>query len=263
MDNRPIGLMDSGLGGLSVVKKVIAKMPREDTVFWGDQAHMPYGDRSQAEIVDLTRGGLNFLLQQNSKVIIFACNTMTAQAMPILQAETDRQIIGVIQSGALLTAKEVPGGSVAVIGTTATVESGKYTKEIHYRDPQIKVLELATPKLAPLVEAGENAQVRQAIVNESLAPLQHQQFDAVVLGCTHYPFIAQEIQRTVGPGIQLIDPADQVAQYTFNVLKRDGLLAARRGLGQHRYYTTGKAARFAAVARQWLSQPDLQAEHLD
>ncbi|MCI1290625.1 MAG: glutamate racemase [Lactobacillus sp.] len=263
MDNRPIGLMDSGLGGLSVVKKVIAKMPHEDTIFWGDQAHMPYGDRQQDEIISLARTGLNFLLSQNVKVVIFACNTMTAQAMPTLQAETDRQIIGVIQSGALLAAKKTRNLKVGVIATTATVESQDYTKEIHYRNQKIKVVEQATPKLAPLVEANEPAAVRQAIVSESLQPLVGADFDSLVLGCTHYPFIAKEIQAAVGPQVQLIDPADQVAQYTFNVLKRDGLLAQRQTAGQHQYFTTGQAASFSTMARAWLDQPDLTAQHLD
>lgn len=263
MDNRPIGLMDSGLGGLSVVKKVIAKMPNEDTVFWGDQAHMPYGDRQQDEIISLARTGLDFLLSQNVKVVIFACNTMTAQAMPTLQAETDRQIIGVIQSGALLAAKKTRNLKVGVIATTATVESQDYTKEIHYRNSKIKVVEQATPKLAPLVEANEPRSVRQAIVSESLQPLQGEDFDSLVLGCTHYPFIANEIQAAVGPQVQLIDPADQVAQYTFNVLKRDGLLAKRPAKGRHQYFTTGKAASFSKMARAWLNQPDLTAQHLD
>ncbi|MCH3904690.1 MAG: glutamate racemase [Lactobacillus sp.] len=263
MDNRPIGLMDSGLGGLSVVKKVIAKMPHEDTVFWGDQAHMPYGDRKQDDIINLARTGLNFLLSKDVKVVIFACNTMTAQAMPTLQAETDRQIIGVIQSGALLAAKKTHNLKVGVIATTATVESRDYTKEIQYRNPKIEVVEQATPKLAPLVEANEPSAVRQAIVAESLAPLQDYDFDSLVLGCTHYPFIASEIQAAVGPQVQLIDPADQVAQYTFNVLKRDGLLADRTVVGMHRYFTTGKAATFSHMARAWLNAPGLTAEHLD
>lgn len=263
MDNRPIGLMDSGLGGLSVVKKVIAKMPHEDTVFWADQAHMPYGDRQQDDIISLARTGLNFLLSQNVKVVIFACNTMTAQAMPTLQTETDRQIIGVIQSGALLAAQKTRNLKVGVIATTATVESKAYTKEIHYRNPNIKVIERAMPKLAPLVEANQPRTIRQAVVSESLQSLQGADFDSLVLGCTHYPFIAKEIQAVVGPQVQLIDPADQVAQYTFNVLKRDGLLAQRQENGQHSYFTTGNVATFSEMARAWLKQPALTARHLE
>mgnify|MGYP001298304538 FL=1 len=263
MDNRPIGLLDSGLGGLTVVKKVIEKMPNEKTIFIGDQAHMPYGDRPKEEIISLTRHLVRFLLDQDVKIIIFACNTATATAMKVIAPEIDRQIIGVIQSGALAAAQTTKTKKVAVIGTTATVNSEAYVDEIKARDHEIQVSQLAAPLLAPLVEADEGPEIRQKVVEKSLAPLKADTFDTLVLGCTHYPIIASEIRSVVSPKTMLVDPADQVSQYTQNVLRRDGLLADDKQIPDHRYYTTGQAAKFTKVARQWLNDPSLETLHVD
>lgn len=263
MDSRPIGLLDSGLGGLTVVKKVIQAMPWESTVFIGDQANMPYGDRSKEEIIALTRKSMDYLLSQDVKVIIFACNTATAMAMPILQKETDRQIIGVIQSGALLASKTTRNKKVATISTQATKSAHSYRDDIQARDPEIQVTELATPKLAPLVEREPGQAEIDRVVKESLQPLQGKEFDTLVLGCTHYPLIQDSIASCVPQGTNIVDPAYQVALYTYNVLRRDGLLADWRGDAAHKYVTTGDPDRFAEVASKWLGEPNLKAVHRD
>ena len=214
MDNRPIGVLDSGLGGLTVLKKVIEKMPNESTIFIGDQANMPYGDRSKEEIISLTRDSVNFLLSKDVKIIIFGCNTATA-------------------------ARTTETKNVAVIGTKATVNSHSYLKEIQYRDPEIQVSEFAQPKLAPLAEEDPAEEIKQAVVSESLAPLKNIDYDTLVLGCTHYPLLRDEIVAVVGQDKKIVDPADQVAQYTYNVLRRDGLFAADDSNTTHEYYTTG------------------------
>lgn len=261
MDNRPIGLLDSGVGGLSVVKKVIAKLPHESTIFIGDQANMPYGDKSKAQVVELTRRMVNFLSAQDVKLIIFACNTATAAAMNIIQKEIKQQIIGVIQSGSLAAARRTLTKQVAVIGTRVTINDHAYRNAIHYRDPKIKVAELATPKLAPLVEAQEDFQTNLKVVKSSLKRLSDLKFDTLVLGCTHYPFIEKEISQAIGGTIQIVDPADQVAQYTENVLKRDNLLSDSSV--SHQYFTTGNAQEFARVARLWLHDDSISANHVD
>lgn len=261
MDNRPIGLLDSGIGGLTVLKKVIAKLPNESTVFIGDQAHMPYGDRSREEVVELTRNSVKFLLSKNVKVIIFACNTATAAAMDIIQKEIEPQIIGVIQSGSLAAARVSKSKKVAVIGTKVTIASHAYKNEIQFRDSEIAVTELATPHLAPLVEKQASFEENLKEVKNSLLPLKNQKFDTMVLGCTHYPIIRDEIRAAVGEAVTLVDPADQVAQYTENVLKRDKLQAT--GPAKHEYYTTGDAANFTVVAEKWLNDQTVCAEHVE
>ena len=202
MDNRPIGLLDSGLGGLSVAKKVIEKLPNESTVFIGDNAHMPYGDRTKEEIIELVRKSVHFLLDKNVKLIIFACNTATAMI-----------IFGVIQSGSLAASRTTKNKKVAVVSTKATAESHAYAKEIRFRDPEIQVTELAAPKLAPLVEAQKDHETNLKVVKESLTPLQGKDFDTLIMGCTHYPLIQKEFKEAINDkNVTILDPADQVPQ---------------------------------------------------
>lgn len=264
MDNRPIGLLDSGLGGLSVAKKVIEKLPNESTVFIGDNAHMPYGDRTKEEVIELTRKSVKFLLSQNVKLIIFACNTATAAAMSTIQEEIDPQIIGVIQSGSLAAARTTKNKKVAVVATNVTVNSHAYAKEIHFRDPEIQVTELAAPKLASLVEAQKDHATNLAVVKESLAPLEGKDFDTLIMGCTHYPLIQTEFEEAVdNKKVTILDPADQVAQYTFNVMRRDGLFSDENQPAVHEYYTTGDPTSFDRLARTFMDDDTLTSKHVD
>lgn len=263
MDNRPIGLLDSGDGGFSVVKKVIKKLPEESTIFIGDNAHMPYGDKTKEEVIELTRHSVNFLLSQDVKLIIFACNTATAAAMPTIQKEIEPQIIGVIQSGSLAAARATKNKKVAVSATPVTIASHAYEKEIQFRDPEIEVTEVATPKLAPLVEAMEDYETNLKVVKDSLKPFEGKGFDTFVLGCTHYPLIQKEFEAALPDGVEIVDPADQVAQYTFNVMRRDGLFAAPGSVAKHDYYTTGDPAKFEKMGQSFLNDPSLKAKHVD
>ena len=264
MDNRPIGLLDSGLGGLSVVKKVIKKLPNESTIFIGDNAHMPYGNRTKEDIIDLTRKSVKFLLKNDVKLVIIACNTATATAMDTIEKEIDPQVIGVIQSGALAAARTTKNKKVAVVATSVIVASHAYEKELHFRDPEIKVTELAAPKLAPLVEAQEDHATNLKVVKESLVPLQGKGFDTLVLGCTHYPLIQREFTEAINdPKVTILDPADQVAQYTFNVMHRDGLFSEAGHQAEHKYYTTGNADSFDKLARTFMDDAALTSEHVD
>lgn len=263
MDNRPIGLLDSGDGGFSVVKKVIKKLPEESTIFIGDNAHMPYGDKSKEEVIELTRHSVNFLLNKDVKLIIFACNTATAVAMPTLQEEVAPQIIGVVQSGSLAAARTTENKKVAVAATPVTIASHAYKKEIQYRDPEIEVTELAAPKLAPLVEAMEDYDTNLKVVRESLEPLKGKDFDTFVLGCTHYPLIQKEFEAVLPDNVSIVDPADQVAQYTFNVMRRDGLFATPGSVACHEYYTTGATGTFEKMGRSFLGDKHLTAQHVN
>ncbi|WEV71221.1 glutamate racemase [Lactobacillus sp. ESL0785] len=263
MDNRPIGLLDSGVGGLTVVKKVMQKMPHESTVFIGDNAHIPYGDKSKEEIIALTRQSVKFLLSKDVKLIIFACNTATAAAMPTIQKEVDQQIIGVIQSGSLAAAGVTKNKRVAVVGTQVTAASHAYQKELKFRDPEIKVTELAAPKLVPLIERDADAATCLTAVKESLAPIKQQDFDTIILGCTHFPIIRDQFAQVLSKRVQIVDPADQVAQYTYNVMKRDDLFSSPQAMVSHEYYTTGDVAMVNELGRSFLGEPMFSARHLD
>lgn len=262
MDNRPIGLLDSGVGGFSVVKKVIEKLPNESTVFIGDSANMPYGEKTKEQVIELTRRSVKFLLSKNVKLIIFACNTATAATMPTLQKEIDQQIIGVIQSGSLAAAKTTKNKKVAVAATPVTINSHAYQKEIKFRDSNIQVKEVATPELAPLIEAQKDYETNLKAVEKALKPLKNSDFDTFILGCTHYPIIQPEFAQVLGKDITIVDPADQVAQYTYNVMKRDKLFSNSDNV-HHEYFTTGDPEMFAKMGQHFLGEEKLTAKQVD
>ena len=262
MDNRPIGLLDSGVGGLTVVKKIIAKMPHEATVFIGDNAHIPYGDKSKAEIIALTKQSVNFLISKNVKLIIFACNTATAVAMKTIQKEIEPQIIGVIQSGAVAAANATKNKNVAVVATKMTVGLHAYQKEIQARDPEITVNEIAAPQIVPLIENNAGHQAYMAALKKILLPINNLGVDTLVLGCTHYPIIRSEFAQCVKPAVQIIDPADQVAQYTYNIMKRDQMFTDSSAKGKHEYYTTGDVKMFDELGKIVLQDEKFSAQHL-
>lgn len=262
MDNRPIGLLDSGVGGLTVVKKIIAKMPHEATVFIGDNAHIPYGDKSKAEIIALTKQSVNFLISKNVKLIIFACNTATAVAMKTIQKEIEPQIIGVIQSGAVAAANATKNKNVAVVATKMTVGLHAYQKEIQARDPEITVNEIAAPQIVPLIENNAGHQAYMAALKKILLPINNLGVDTLVLGCTHYPIIRSEFAQCVKPAVQIIDPADQVAQYTYNIMKRDQMFTDSSAKGKHEYYTTGDVKMFDELGKIVLQDENFSAQHL-
>ncbi|MBC6343013.1 glutamate racemase [Lactobacillus kimbladii] len=262
MDNRPIGLLDSGVGGLTVVKKIIAKMPHEATVFIGDNAHIPYGDKSKAEIIALTKQSVNFLLSKNVKLIIFACNTATAVAMKAIQKEIEPQIIGVIQSGADAAANATKNKNIAVVATKMTVGLHAYQKEIQARDPEITVNEIAAPQIVPLIENNAGHQAYMAALKKILLPINNLGVDTLVLGCTHYPIIRSEFAQCVKPAVQIIDPADQVAQYTYNIMKRDQMFTDSSAKGKHEYYTTGDVKMFDELGKIVLQDEKFSAQHL-
>ena len=224
---------------------------------------MPYGDKNDKEVINLTRQSVKFLMSKNVKLIIFACNTATAVAMTTLQKEFKPQIIGVIQSGSLAAVHATRNKKVAVMATPVTINSHAYKKEIQFRDPKIEVSELAAPKLAPLIEKQKDYSTNLAAVKESIKPLENKNFDTFVLGCTHYPIIEKEFAASLPKGVKIIDPADQVAQYTFNVMKRDSLFHDNSGKNYHQYYTTGDVNKFETMGRSVLGEKTLVAKPIN
>lgn len=262
MDNRPIGLLDSGVGGLTVVKKVIAKMPNESTVFIGDNAHIPYGDKSRDEIIALTLQSVKFLLSKNVKLIIFACNTATAVAMADIQKQVKPPIIGVIQSGAQAAIKKTKNKKIAVVATQMTVALHAYQQELKARDPEIAVTELAAPQIVPLIEGNAGHDAYVATLQKTLIPLNRLDVDTLILGCTHYPIIRNEFAQCVKPEVKLVDPADQVAQSAYDVMKRAHLLTSSEDDGKHEYYTTGNVQLFNDIGHMVLNNSNFVAKQI-
>ena len=262
MDERPIGLMDSGLGGLSVMRVLHQQLPKESLVFVGDQGHFPYGTKSQEELQRLVLNIGHFLVEQNIKMMIVACNTATGAALPLLQQTLPVPVIGVIEPGAI-AAVHHHLRMVGVIGTASTIKKGAYPATIHRLAPQMTVYSHAAQAMVPVVEHGLTGTPQaQETVNTALSFFDQHPVDGLILGCTHFPFLAPEIQQKMGPNVRLIDPADETIKQAQATLTTQGLLADQDA-GTVKLYTTGDRADLVAGAQQWLAGQFTSCDHID
>jgi glutamate racemase len=253
-DQRPIGIFDSGVGGLTVVGQIHKTLPNEDLVYLGDTARVPYGSKSPATVVRFACEDTAFLVGQHVKAVVVACNTASAWALPTLAEKFSVPIFGVIEPGAAAAVVHSARRRIGVIGTKATIRSGAYARSILGRDPSAKIFAAACPLLVPLVEEGwvEHA-VTLAVLEEYLAPLLKQEVDTLVLGCTHYPLLKAAIQKVAGPEVRLVDSAESCATYVLDELARRQLLnsdRARSGIIQP--FVTDEVERFEDLAERFL-----------
>lgn len=250
---KAIAILDSGVGGLTVVKEVIRQLPQEQIVYFGDTFRAPYGPRSAAEVQAFTMQIVNFLLELKPKMIVMACNTATAIALEHIRKVVSIPVVGVIHPGSRAAIKKTRTGVVGVIGTEGTIHSGAYEKALKQISPSIKVVSQACPLLVPLVEQGlfdkEEAKV---IVNDSLQGMKDVPLDCLILGCTHYPFLTHLIHDVMGSGVELINSAEETAREISTVLYHRGELAAVEHSPQHQFYCSGDPALFQSIAQQWL-----------
>lgn len=263
MDNRPIGFLDSGVGGLTVVRELLRQLPHEDVVYIGDSARAPYGPSPAEQIRDYTWQMVNFLLTKNVKMIVLACNTATAVVWEEVKAKLDIPVLGVILPGASAAIKSTTHQKIGVIGTPMTVSSGIYQEKIQHLAPDMKVTSLACPKFVPLVESNElTSSVSKKVVYETLKPLVGK-VDTLVLGCTHYPLLKPIIQNVMGPSVKLIDSGAECVRDISVLLNYFELNKSRELAGQnHRFYTTANANSFAAIAEKWLER-SVNVEHVN
>lgn len=261
MDNRPIGFLDSGVGGLTVVRELMRQLPHEEIVYIGDSARAPYGPRPAEQIREYTWELVNFLLTKNVKMIVFACNTATAVAWEEVKEKLKIPVLGVILPGSSAAIKSSTGGKIGVIGTPMTIASDIYNEKIKALAPQMEVQSLACPKFAPLVESNQIASsVAKKVVYESLAPLVGK-VDTLVLGCTHYPLLRPIIQNVMGPQVTLIDSGAECVRDISVLLNYFQINRSRDGEGaKHRFYTTANPESFKMIAINWLDQ-DIPVEH--
>lgn len=208
----PIGVFDSGVGGLTVAREIMRNLPKEDIVYFGDTARVPYGSKSKDNIIRYSRQIINFLITQNVKAIVIACNTASALALEEMKKEFDLPIIGVVEPGARAALSVTKTNKIGVIGTEATVRSSMYEKIIQGTNPNTEVLAKACPLFVPLVEEGfKKHPVTEQIIDYYLASLMETDIDALILGCTHYPLLRTKIREYVGEKIELINPAYETA----------------------------------------------------
>ena len=266
----PIGIFDSGLGGLTVAAAIAKALPDEDLVYLGDTARVPYGTRSPATVVRYARKNVAFLRAKDVKLVVVACNTVSAQGLGGLADGSELPLLGVIRPGVRAALQASQGGSVAVLGTPATIQSNAYEQAIHERDPRRKVLQIPCPLFVPLVEEGWlNHDVTRTVAREYLAPLAGSGVDTIILGCTHYPLLTQVIRETasvlLSPHVTIVDSASAVAESTVALLKNANLTGINSS-GLHRFFVTDAPDRVSAVAgRFWQtgSERPFELEHID
>ncbi len=242
-DNRPIGIFDSGLGGLTVVREIIKILPNEDLVYLGDTARVPYGTRSKETIIKFSFEDAEFLLTKNVKCIIIACNTASSVAASVLKKELDVPVFDVI-GPALRDARMISGnGKIGMIGTRATVASGAYKDTFG----------IACPLLVPFIEEGEiNSGALELVVKNYLKGFEKTKIKALILGCTHYPIIEELIRRVIGGGIKLVNPEKSVSIATKKYLIEHKMLSDKQGQGRRTYFVTDLTDRFKSVAEMFL-----------
>ncbi len=259
-DDRPIGVFDSGIGGLTAVRELFRQLPQESVLYFGDTARLPYGNKSKETITRFSLEITNFLVRQNVKCVVVACNTASSHALDALCARFEVPIVGVIEPAAQAAVHASPKGMIGVVGTLATVGSGAYLEAIQRVTPAANVISRACPLFVPLVEEGWlEHKVTRAVAEEYLAELRNAHLESLILGCTHYPLLSPLIADLMGPGVRLIDSGAEAARATAKLLAERGQLAqAVGGKGpQHHFFLSDEPRRrsFSRVAETFLGRP--------
>lgn len=252
-NSRPIGVFDSGIGGLTVAHEIMRQLPNESIVYFGDTARVPYGPKSPDTVRRYSREIAAFLGDQDVKALVIACNTATAHALPMLRDELSIPVVGVVEPGARAALQLSHGGRIGVIGTTGTVRSSAYVRAIHALDPTAQVTAKACPLLVPLVEEGwVDHPVTRQIALEYLEPLMQERIRVLVLGCTHYPLLKPLLCRMLGPHVSLIDSAAETAAEIGRVLGERGLAAPEDAAPSHRFVSSDDPAQFLQLGQRFL-----------
>jgi glutamate racemase len=260
---KAIGIFDSGIGGLTVLKEIIAKLPEENTIYLGDTARVPYGIRSPETVTRYSFENTRFLLSQEIKMLVVACNTASAVSLDAVKKEFPLPIIGVLEPGARAAVAATKTRKVGVIGTEATINSGAYEKAIKKLRADIEVFSLPCPLFVPLVEEGwtEN-EVTELVARKYLATLKDRRIDTLVLGCTHYPLLKGVITRAMGPEVKLIDSATETAAEVAGVLGKLKWTKEGRGPVVRKYFVTDTPSRFVKIGKLFLEDSLMTAEQV-
>ena len=262
-NDAPIGVFDSGLGGLTVVRALRARLPHESLIYFGDTARVPYGPKSPDTVRRYAAQITDWLLSEGVKAIVIACNTATAHALQHLQATVTVPVIGVVEPGARAAVAATTQGVIGVIGTSGTVASVAYERAIQALSPTSTVHALACPLFVPLVEEGWiDHPATRLIAHEYLATLAGLRVDTLVLGCTHYPLLSSVIADVIGSGVRLIDSAEETAAATQRVLESAGLLAADDPSASLRVVASDAPERFLSLGRRFLDDSMRHVEHV-
>lgn len=254
MDSDAIGIFDSGVGGLTVVQKVMEVLPAENLIYFGDTARTPYGNKSPEIVTRYSLENAQFLVERGIKLLVVACNAASSVALDALGEALDVPVVGVIEPGARTAAAQTRNGRIGVIGTEITIASGSYTRALRRHRPGVELYTRACPLFVPLAEEGwTDNEVGRAAVALYLESLRASRIDTLILGCTHYPLLKPAIAEFLGDGVRLVDSAEETAREVRDLLFQRGL-ARRDGRGGASFFVTDVPDRFVKVGRRFLGE---------
>ncbi len=252
----PIGIFDSGIGGLTVVKKIDSFLPNEHFVYFGDTARVPYGSKSNSTVIDYSIQNTNFLLKKNVKMVIVACNTASSIAIPALEEKFHIPIIDMIEPGTRMALEKTRSGRIGVIGTYATINNKAYSKELFKLDSKLQIFEKPCPLFVPLAEEGLiDHPATKLIAEEYLKELRNLKIDTLILGCTHYPILSKVIQETIGEDVKLIDSGVAASILVEKYLKELNLNNDTELRKPNQFYVSDLPNKFREVAELFLGKP--------
>lgn len=258
MDNRPIGVFDSGLGGLTCVRELERRMPHESVIYFGDTGRVPYGGRSRETITKYARQDVAFLRSHDLKAIVIACGTVSSTAIDVLRQEQDIPIFGVVEPTAQKAVQATRNGRIGLIATRATIHTGAYERIMLRQSPNLQLFPTACPLFVPLVENGRTQPgdiVIETVVGDYLAPLKEAGVDTLVLGCTHYPLLRDVIENYMGPEVALIDSGAEVAHQVEGWLSEQDRRCAPDHKGEKGWYVSDSQQDFRELASRFLGRP--------
>ena len=262
--NAPIGVFDSGIGGLTVVKELIKSLPGEDIIYLGDTARVPYGTKSGRTVIAYSHSNTEFLISKGIKLLVVACNTASSVSLPSLKNEFDIPVIGVIEPGARKAASVTNTGKIGVIGTPSTINSSAYKQAIENINSEIEVFSKACPLFVPLADEGwTEGEITERIAEQYLNPIKDTGIDVLVLGCTHYPLLKQTIRKVMGNQITLVDSAQETASQIKDILSKENLLNKNNSQSKREFYLTDISDTFLSVAGRFLGEKIAKIEMVD
>lgn len=262
--NSPIGVFDSGIGGLTVAKELINTLPGENIIYLGDTARVPYGTKSGRTVIIYSHRNTEFLVSKGIKLLVVACNTASSVSIPSLRDEFDIPVIGVIEPGARKAVSVTKAGKIGVIGTPSTINSNAYKQAIQTLNNDIEVYTKACPLFVPLADEGwVEGDLVEKIVEQYLAEIKQSGIDTLVLGCTHYPLLKNTIQKVMGDEITLVDSAEETASEIKQVLTHNGLLNDNKPKSEREFYLTDVSDTFISVAGRFLGEKIEKIEMVD